>query len=188
MVWIKIIPPEQAEGRLAEAYAWQARQLGAPTTFTQLGSLEPELVHARLVLYRASERTSSNLTARQKNLISHVVSSANSTPHCASRSVIKLRELGFSDEQIRAVESEHFEDLAPEEAAVARYALKLTRQPGSVTKDDIDALRAAGLSDHDILDANNQTAHLHYTNRVANGLGLLEEVAPDFPAFATVPD
>jgi uncharacterized peroxidase-related enzyme len=188
MVWIRIIPPEEAEGRLAEAYAWQARQLGAPTTFTQLGSLEPELVHARLVLYRASERTRSNLTARQKNLISHVVSSANSTPHCTSRSLIKLRELGFSEEQIRAVESEHFDDLAPEEAAVARYALKLTRQPGSITEADIDALRAAGLSDHEILDANNQAAHLNYTNRVANGLGLLEKVAPDFPAFATVPD
>jgi uncharacterized peroxidase-related enzyme len=188
VVWIKIIPPEQAEGRLAEAYAWQARSLGAPTTFTQLGSLEPELVHARLALYKASERTASKLTARQKNLISHVVSSANSTPHCASRSSIKLRELGFTPDQIRSIEAEHFDDLPPEEAAVARYALKLTRHPGAMTEDDIAALRAAGLSDHDIVDANNQTAHLNYTNRVTNGLGLFEEVAPDFPAFATVPD
>jgi uncharacterized peroxidase-related enzyme len=188
MVWIKIVPPQEAEGRLAEAYAWQARSLGSPTTFTQLGSLEPELVHARLALYRASERTGSNLTARQKNLISHVVSSANSTPHCASRSSIKLRELGFTPEEIGAIENESFEDLAPEEAAVARYALKLTRHPGSMTEGDIHALRAVGLSDHDILDANNQTAHLNYTNRVTNGLGLFEEVAPDFPAFATVPD
>jgi uncharacterized peroxidase-related enzyme len=188
MVWIRTIPPDEADGRLAEAYAWQARSLGAPTTFTQLGSLEPELVHARLALYRASERTSSNLTARQKNLISHVVSSANSTPHCTSRSAIKLRELGFSAEEIQAIESQHFDGLAPGEAAVARYALKLTRHPGSIMEQDIDALRAAGLSDHDIVDANNQTAHLNYTNRVANGLGLLEEVAPDFPAFATVPE
>ena len=132
-------PAREGRGRLAEAYAWQARQLGAPTTFTQLGSLEPELVHARLALYRASERTSSKLTARQKNLISHVVSSANETPHCASRSAIKLRELGFSEQEIGAVENEHFDDLAPEEAAVARYALKLTRHPGSISQDDVDA-------------------------------------------------
>jgi alkylhydroperoxidase family enzyme len=44
---------------------------------------------------------------------------------------------------------------------------------------DIDALRAAGFDDLDILDANNQCAHLNYTNRVANGLGLLTEAAVD---------
>ena len=49
----------------------------------------------------------------------------------------------------------------------------LTR--GVVTEADIDALRAVGLSDLEILDANNHTAHLNYTNRVANGLGLLTE-------------
>jgi len=188
MAWIRTIPPDEADGRLAEAYAWQARSLGTATVFTQLGSLEPELVHARLVLYRASERTSSNLTDRQKNLISHIVSVANRAPHCASRSAIKLKELGFSAEDIHAIEMERFEDLVPEEAAVARYALKLTRQPGSITEQDVDALRAAGLSDHDIVDANNQTAHLNYTNRVANGLGLFDEVAQDYPAFATVPE
>jgi hypothetical protein len=32
-----------------------------------------------------------------------------------------------------------------------------------------------GFNDLDILDANNHTAHLNYTNRVANGLGLVTE-------------
>lgn len=187
MPWISTIPPEDATGRLADAYAWQAERLGRPTEFTQLGSLEPELVHARLVLYRASERTSSSLTQRQKNIAGHVASAVNRTPHCTSRSAIKLQALGLDADLIAAVESGHFDQLPLEEAAVARYADKLTRDPGAISEADIDALRAAGLGDHEILDLNNQVAHLNYTNRVANGLGLLSEVEADFPAFHTVP-
>jgi uncharacterized peroxidase-related enzyme len=187
MAWIRTIPPEDAEGRLAEAYQWQAERLGRPTEFTQLGSLEPEIVHARLAMYKATENASSRLTARQRNIAGHVVSVVNRTPHCASRSRIKLLELGLSPELLAAVEGGRYDELPSEEAAVARYADKLTRDPGAVAETDIDELRAAGLDDHEILDANSQIAHLNYVNRVANGLGLLDEVPSDYPAFATVP-
>ena len=63
------------------------------------------------------------------------------------------------------------------DAALARYVEKLTLRPGDISESDIGALRAVGFDDLDILDANNQCAHLNYTNRVANGLGLLTEAA-----------
>src|SRR5215472_19096029 len=84
MVWIRTIDPKEASGRLAEAYAWQSRRLGRPTEFTQLGSLAPEVVHARLVLYRASENVPSRLSPTQRQLISYLTSVLNATPHCAS--------------------------------------------------------------------------------------------------------
>src|SRR5215208_7707569 len=84
MPCIETIPPEQASGRLAEAYGWQAHKLGRPTEFTQLGSLDAEVVHARLVLYRASENVPSKLSPRQRQLISYLTSVLNATPHCAS--------------------------------------------------------------------------------------------------------
>ena len=31
MPWIQTIAPEDADGRLAEAYQWQSRKLGRPT-------------------------------------------------------------------------------------------------------------------------------------------------------------
>jgi hypothetical protein len=52
---------------------------------------------------------------------------------------------------------------------------------------DVASLRAAGFGDLEILDANNQCAHLNYTNRVANGLGLLHEAAPEERSTARVP-
>jgi len=115
------------------------------------------------------------------------VSVANQTPHCVSRSHIKLLEQGFTAEQLARIEAGDDSDLDAVETALVAYARKLTLTPGAVTEQDVQALRAVGLGDHEIVDANAQVAHLNYTNRVANGLGLLDEVAPDFPASATVP-
>lgn len=177
MPWIRTVEPEDADGRLAEAYQWQARKLGRPTEFTQLGSLDAEVVHARLNLYRASENVPSRLSATQGLLISYLTSILNFTPHCASLARTLICRLANGDELIRALDHHDYESLPPPDAALARYVDKLTLTPGEVTEADINALRAQGFDDLDILDANNQCAHLNYTNRVANGLGLLTEAA-----------
>jgi uncharacterized peroxidase-related enzyme len=187
MVWIRTIPPANASGRLKEAYDWQARSLGQPTEFTQLGSLDAEVVHARLTLYRATEKVPSKLTFRQRELISYLTSILNSTPHCASLSRTQLRKIGESD-LIEILDRGDYGRLDPVEAALARYVHKLTLTPGQVSEADIEELRAVGLTDLEILDANNHTAHLNYTNRVANGLGLLTEAAEEERSKSRVPD
>ena len=99
MPWIRTVAPEDASGRLAELYGWQSAALGRPTEFTQLGSLDPEVVNARLVLYKASEGVASSLTPRQKQLIAYLTSILNSTPHCASLSRAQL-----DDELVRQLD------------------------------------------------------------------------------------
>lgn len=188
MSWIRTIAPEDATGELAESYAWQARRLGRPTEFTQLGSLQPALVGARLSLYRATENGTSALTALQRTLVGHVVSVLNRTPHCASRSRIKVLALGLAPEILAQVEAGDDSALPEADRALVAYARKLTLTPGDVVEADVRALRAAGFGDEEIVDANAQVAHLSYTNRVANGLGLRDEVPAEFPAFATVPE
>jgi uncharacterized peroxidase-related enzyme len=174
MVWIRTIPPADATGLLKEAYDWQASRLGQPTEFTQLGSLDAEVVHARLVLYKATENVASKLTVRQGELISYLTSILNSTPHCASLARTQLSNLG-QDDLIEILDRGDYDQLGPADAALARYVNKVTLSPGTVTEADVEDLRAAGFGDLEILDANNRTAHLNYTNRVANGLGLLTE-------------
>lgn len=53
-----------------------------------------------------------------------------------------------------------------------RFAVKLTNTPGDMTGGDADALRAAGLSDRDILDVTEVVAYYAYANRIADGLGI----------------
>jgi uncharacterized peroxidase-related enzyme len=183
MPWIETIPPEHASGRLAEAYGWQAHKLGRPTEFTQLGSLDAEVVHARLVLYRASENVPSRLTAGQRALISYLTSVLNATPHCASLARPQLHDPAVID----ALDRRDYATLPPADAALAHYVEKLTLRPGEMTQADIEALRAQGFEDLDILDANNQCAHLNYTNRVANGLGLLSDALVEERTLDRVP-
>jgi uncharacterized peroxidase-related enzyme len=186
--WITTIPPSQATDPLAAAYQRQAAMLGRPSEFTMLGSLDPDLVAARLDLYRASEHCPSALTRRQRLIIAYVTSVLNHAPHCASQVRLKLAQTGVSQASIDAMDYGHYEDLEPAEVAVARYAHWLTVDPGQMSQADVQALRAVGLDDLAIVDANNTCAHLNYVNRIAGGLGLHHEVGADFPAFATVPD
>jgi len=60
------------------------------------------------------------------------------------------------------------------------YAVKLTRMPGEMVSDDVDALRTVGFSDRDLLDIVEVVAYYAYANRIADGLGIeLEDWYPD---------
>lgn len=156
---------------------------------TLAGSLYPPLVEVRLNLYSVTERCPSELSPRQRNLISFVTSALNGTVYCMSQVTIKLRQDGFDDADILALARDPLSfELPPAEAELVRYAAKLTKDPSSVTADDIEALRRHGFDDLDILDANAQCAHLNYVNRVASGLGINSVVDPDFPAYDAIPD
>jgi uncharacterized peroxidase-related enzyme len=157
--------------------------MGRPTEFTQLGSLDPEIVHARLILYRASENIPSALTAEQRSLISYLTSILNTTPHCSSLSRPQL-----PPHVVAALDRRDYGSLAPADAALAGYVEKLTCHPADMSETDIEALRAAGFGDLEILHANNQCAHLNYTNRVANGLGLLHEAPTEERSLQRVPE
>jgi uncharacterized peroxidase-related enzyme len=55
---------------------------------------------------------------------------------------------------------------------LAEFAEKLTRTPAETREEDLQALRAQGLSDRDILDAVEVISYFNYINRVADGLGI----------------
>lgn len=59
--------------------------------------------------------------------------------------------------------------------AMCVYALRLTREPTSITKHDIKELREHGLSDLDILQLCEVVAYYAYVNRIADGLGVTLE-------------
>ncbi len=53
-----------------------------------------------------------------------------------------------------------------------RYAVKLTKSPGSVAEEDVLGLRDVGFSDLDILHIAEVVAYFAYANRIADGLGI----------------
>jgi uncharacterized peroxidase-related enzyme len=182
------VPPQDADGVLGEAYAWQAQRTGEPAQFTQLGSLYPELVLERLRFYKVVDEAPSGLSAQERSLVAFVVSRLNETPHCSSGLRHKLRDVGTSEQVVDGIDA-HPDRPATGESrldTILGYAVKLTSAPGSVEEADISSLRDVGLSDLDILDLNNVTAYYNYVNRVANGLGLRSDI-PAEHALTAVP-
>jgi len=161
MAWIRTIPRSEATGTLKEAYDWQAKRLGEPTEFTQLGSLYPEMVMTRLQLYKTVEGCPSGLSPIERQMAALVTSVLNETPHCSSGLSLKLESLGadrrFLDKVCTEARSARSGD--PRLDAIMDHAAKLTLYPGEINEADIDALRAQGLEDLDILDLNNMVAY-----------------------------
>jgi uncharacterized peroxidase-related enzyme len=186
--WIETVPWSEATGTLKEAYDWQAATLGEPTEFTQLGSLDPDLTLLRLQLYKVVEATPSDLTPLERRMAAYIASRLNQTPHCASGLEARLDDLAPTAPPgvIEAVRRDpaHIASSDPRLHAVAAYAAKLTLTPGDVAEGDVQALRAAGLRDLDILDLNNIVAYYNYINRVANGLGLRTLIGGDHARHA----
>ncbi|MFT4512440.1 MAG: putative peroxidase-related enzyme [Planctomycetota bacterium] len=62
--------------------------------------------------------------------------------------------------------------LEPRRLAMLRYSIKLTQSPKDMVRGDIEALRAAGFEDGDVLELCEVVAYYAYANRIANGLGV----------------
>jgi len=62
--------------------------------------------------------------------------------------------------------------LSERERALLAYAEKLTRTPAAMVEGDVQALRAAGLSDRGVLEVALVVAYFAYANRLADGLGV----------------
>jgi uncharacterized peroxidase-related enzyme len=171
--WIATVPPAEATGRLRDAYASQEAKLGYVTELTQLGSLYPDLVAARLQLYSVVDAVPSAIPDWARRAVALVTSALNRCLFCTAGHSERLREGGrgeLADAILADPESASTGD-APVDALLD-YARLLVRRPGDVTAADVTTLRGHGWTDLDILDVNNIAAYYCYINRVANGLGL----------------
>lgn len=87
-----------------------------------------------------------------------------------------LRRLLRDDALLERVERDHESaGLDDRRVAMLRYAVKLTRDPAAMVRSDVEALRAAGFQDVDILAIAEVTAYYAYVNRIADGLGVTLE-------------
>jgi uncharacterized peroxidase-related enzyme len=70
--------------------------------------------------------------------------------------------------------------LSEKRLAMLRYALKLTKSPGSVAPSDVEEMRQVGFNDTDILHIAEVIGYYAYANRIAEGLGIpLEDWIPE---------
>jgi len=93
-----------------------------------------------------------------------------------------LRELGEEETVIGALATDwRSAEIDEELRALLAYADRLTLDPGSVRRTEVDALREAGWGDEAILHACEVVAYFNFVNRLADGLGVRLEAGWDAP-------
>lgn len=77
MAWIKVIPPEKAEGALKREYDAAARRAGKVWQILQIQSLNSPALHDSMRLYLTLMFGPSDLSRAQREMIATVVSVEN---------------------------------------------------------------------------------------------------------------
>jgi len=84
-----------------------------------------------------------------------------------------LRSAVESDEQRQAIQDDYrTAGLSAREVTLLDYAMKLTKDPRAIGRSDLDALRDAGYTDEQLVDAVQCIGYFNFINRVLDGLGV----------------
>jgi uncharacterized peroxidase-related enzyme len=181
MPWIKTISYANSHGRLRSLYDRVKGPGGAIDEILKLHALRPHTLEGHMALYKSVlHHTANRLPVSFLEVVGIYVSLLNHCDYCVDHHTEGLRRLLNDDAYLSAIraalETERPEDaFDPAESAALHYAAKLTRQPWSITADDVEALRAAGLDDGTILEINQVAAYFAYANRTVLGLGATTE-------------
>lgn len=173
MSWIEEIDVDDATGKLAETYAALIKQRGKVSNILKVHSLNPHAMNDHLDLYMTIMFGKSGLSRAEREAIAVVVSANNQCSYCVNHHAEALRRY-VKDEAVLSLlmSSEGLETLPPRLSLIVRHAEKLTTHPGAMLEGDLDELRAAELSDADILDITLIVGYFNFVNRIAMGLGV----------------
>ena len=179
--WIKMIPDDQADPELLAVLKLARTPHGTVDNVMRVHSLRPNTMRGHVSLYRAALHDDANtLPQWLQETISSYVSILNDCPYSLANHWANARHL-INDEARADMIEAALHNRTPEDAldgaelALLRYSEKLTSSPGAMVESDIEALRAAGVDDGQILEANQIVGYFNYVNRCLNGLGVTTE-------------
>ena len=179
--WISMISDDQANEDLLDALQLARTPHGTVDNVMRVHSHRPNTMRGHVALYRAALHDDNNTIPEWlQETLSSYVSILNKCDYSLANHWANARHLIADDEKADAIEKALHEDNAESvfegcELALMRYAKKLTVAPGLMQEADVQELKSAGLSDGEILEANQIIGYFNYVNRLLNGLGVTTE-------------
>ena len=179
--WIRMIPDAEATGYLKEMYQRVRTPHGTVDNVMRVHSLRPRTMEGHLALYKSVLHSPENALAFWfLEVAACCTSIVNRCAYSLEHHFMNVRRLLRDEARASAIraalEAGRPEDaFSGKELALLRYVAKLTAEAGAMCKSDVDALRAAGCDDGEILEINQVCAYFNYSNRLLNGLGVTTE-------------
>ena len=181
MSWIATVARPDATGRLREMYDRIAGPDGAIDNVLRIHGLRPHTLEGHMALYKnVLHHPGNTLPKWLLETVGVYVSLLNGCNYCVAHHFAGLRRLLHDDARAdamrAALQTGVFDDVfAPRERGILEYAGQLTREPRAVAEAAIEALRAVGLADGEILEVNQVASYFAYVNRTVLGLGVNTE-------------
>jgi uncharacterized peroxidase-related enzyme len=142
-------------------------------------TLRPDFIEAEAALAGTILLKEGALSRARKEYVFLVCSAANLSTYCVTAHCEIIRTLGLKGPEPEQIAVDHHEtDLPAADKALLDFALKLTRQGRKVGQADVDAVRAHGFSDPQILEAIVVTALAKFANLLSHGLGAIPDFEP----------
>jgi len=179
--WIEMIADEDATGELKDFYNRVRTPHGTVDNVMRAHSLRPHTMGGHLSLYKSVLHNPDNtLPFWFLEIVASYTSILNNCAYSLSHHFTNARRLlgdeARADRILAALEAQAPErEFAGKDLALLAYAGKLTVNVGAMEQGDIDAARAAGCDDGEILEVNQVCAYFNYSNRLLNGLGVTTE-------------
>lgn len=179
--WIRLVPYAGSEGYLRTLYDRVKGPGGLIDNVMKAHSLRPHTMEGHSALYKSVLHHAGNtLPVWFLECLGIYTSLSNRCAYSAAHHYAGLSRLLGDDARAaaihRALAAARPEDAFDgRELALLRHVRKLTLDPGGMEEGDVLALRAAGVEDGEILEANQVCAYFNYSNRLLNGLGVTTE-------------
>ena len=161
MTWIRTLDYAQSEGKLREIYSRIKGPGDNIDNILKAHSLRPHTLEAHMAVYKyVLHHHANRLPKWFLETVGVYVSLLNGCGYCVDHHSAGLARLLKDDTRSTTI------------SAALRYARTLTREPARLALADIDAMRASGLDDGEILEVNQVVAYFAYANRTVLGLGV----------------
>ena len=169
---------DQAEGETAELFASIKRNVGKlPNAYAVIGSNAPNVLAN--VLHTGATLGKSTLSKREQEAINLSVSEATGCDYCVAAHTFTGKLAGYTAEQTRELRAGSFVEDARIDALV-KFALHLVQQRGTLDAAAVDALKAAGFSDRQLVEIPLVVSAILFTNMVNR----INDTTLDFPKVA----
>ncbi len=178
MAKIKVIQPEEAEGKLKEIYDGLSKSRGKIAEVHKIQSLNPDSIVKHMELYKTIMFKQSPLKRWQREMLGVVVSKANECEYCQIHHAEAVNAYWKDMDRTNALRADYTTaDLSEKDLLLCEYAASLTQSPHRVNEHHlVEKMKAADITDREILDATLVTSYFNFVNRIVISLGVeLEE-------------
>lgn len=175
MTFIETATEGAAAGTAARLDADDIADHGYVANHTRVLALRPEVLAGWAQLNRAIKH---GMDLRRYELVTLATARALRSTYCAMAHGRELRDRFYDPETVRRIVTDHTRaGLTPAEVAVMDFADLVARDATSIGPDDIERLRAHGLSDTDILDVVLAAAARCFFSTVLDAMGAQADAA-----------